>query len=454
MKHITRLLSIAVLLGAAASAQAQYLRSSYFMENSHYGMKLNPALRPDRGYVTFPGVNIGAKVGTNGFGIQDAIDCFDTGEDFYDNSELMGRLENINEINVSSGVDLVSFGFYKGKSFWSFNIGTRLYVDGIVPKSMFDFIQKADKLVSGENISLPDVRDEELKGISYVEIGLGYSRAVNEKLVVGGKVKALLGAAYAKMNIDRLNVASDNRTATLDVQASLEGNMKGLETTHSYHNLDYEDEAQKYIDGFEFNSFGVAGYGASIDLGATYQLTDRLMLSAAVTDLGFISWSKNAGVGAETRTSETYDESNMDAFYDRVGGVDVFDFELIGLKDKEELKKSRTTTVPMTLAVGAEYDIFKDKFSVGGLFTNQWGPLHSLAELTLSANYHPNRTLGLTGSYSMIQSGGKSFGFALKLGPLFVGTDYMYFGKNSRSTNAFVGLSFGIGKKRTEAANN
>ena len=51
-------------------------------------------------------------------------------------------------------------------------------------------------------------------------------------------------------------------------------------------------------------------------------------------------------------------------------------------------------------------------------------------------------------SYSAIQSAGKSFGLGLKLGPLFVGTDYMFLGKNSNSVNGFVGVSIPLGGRK------
>ena len=52
-------------------------------------------------------------------------------------------------------------------------------------------------------------------------------------------------------------------------------------------------------------------------------------------------------------------------------------------------------------------------------------------------------------SYSMIQSAGKSFGLAVKLGPLFIGTDYMFFGKSTKTVNGFVGISVPLGGKKS-----
>lgn len=71
-----------------------------------------------------------------------------------------------------------------------------------------------------------------------------------------------------------------------------------------------------------------------------------------------------------------------------------------------------------------------------------------MSELTFSANIRPKNYFNVAVSYSMIQSAGKSLGLALKLGPLFVGTDYMFFGNNTRCCNAFLGVSIPLNKRK------
>ena len=238
----------------------------------------------------------------------------------------------------------------------------------------------------------------------------------------------------------RLEAKADG-SATIDVDASLEANMKGLELT--------TDDYSGAIDGVEMNGFGIGGYGVGIDLGATYRLLNNLTLSAAVTDLGFISWSKSSSSVVEGDNTQTYDASNMDQFMDRVDGGEVIDFDMFGLH-KGNVQKKRSTRLPTTLAVGAEYAFWKNRFSVGGLYTSRWGMNRTLSEVTLSANFRPTTKIGLSASYSMLQSAGKTFGAAIKLGPLTLGTDYLFLGKNTRSVNVFLGLSRTIGKKRPE----
>ena len=59
-------------------ANAQFLRTSYFMEGTHYRQQLNPALIPTQGYFNIPVLgSVNATVGSTSLGYQDIIDIID-----------------------------------------------------------------------------------------------------------------------------------------------------------------------------------------------------------------------------------------------------------------------------------------------------------------------------------------------------------------------------------------
>ena len=214
----------------------------------------------------------------------------------------------------------------------------------------------------------------------------------------------------------------------LKTDAYLEASAKGLDL----------EEENGYITDLDYNSFGISGYGAGIDLGASYQVMKNLTVSAAILDLGFISWGKSSTQIAESDKNTTIDKNNYSE------SSDVLDFDLFGLKKKEN--NSRTTSLSPTMVIGGEYGLLNNKLGLGLLSTTRFGQLKTYSELTFSANYRPNTLINTTLSYSMLQ-GGETFGIAFKIGPLMLGTDYMYFGNNSKHVNAFIGLSIPLGKK-------
>lgn len=443
-----------LLLFFSLSAKAQFLRTSYFMEGATNRLRLNPALQPTRGYVDIPVIGaLNVAASSNSLGTGDIIDVIGDDGDFYNNDKFFNRLSNENRLNVSLNTDVISFGFYRGKSFWSVNVGMRMDIDANVPRSMFDYLRQMDRDDFMWNNQNFDIRNEKLFLNAYTEIGVGYSRAINERLTVGGKVKLLLGMGNLKLNVHQIQVKANNiptqmdwehpdlpsdMSAEIHTDATLEASLKGFKLNES---------SDGYIDDLDLDGFGIGGYGGAIDLGASYCLLNNLTLSAAVLDLGFISWSKESTTIANASSNVTYDENNYEEFLYRVQDGSVLDFDLIGLR-KEEVRKSRKSSLSSTLVLGAEYGFFNNTLSVGALSTSRFGKMRTISELTLSANYRPKSWLNTTLSYSMIQSSGKSIGLAVKVGPLMIGTDYMYFGNNTKTANAYLGISIPLGRKK------
>lgn len=491
-----------IMLVCTLSVNAQFLRTSYFMEGTHYRQQLNPALTPTKGYFNLPVIGaVNATVGSTSLGYQDIIDIIDDGDDFYTKPDFMNRLKDNNKLNVNFSTEILSAGWYKGKNFWSFNIGLRTDIGANLTKNMFTFLNEMETVEENWRNSNYDISGQQLNINAYTEIGLGLSRQINSRLTVVARVKALLGIGNMELKLNRVamsaNLPSDqqinqwssesywnsmtpsqaaqaaqelkdkfnNYHANLTVGAELKSSFKGLELQ--------EEEGKDYVTDFDFDSgkLGIAGYGFGIDLGASYKILDNLTVSASVLDLGFISWSKSSTKIASANPDpidikgSTYAnmvdpnnpntvmnavnqlQNDAQGYMDRVTNGDVLDYDMLQLEvsDAKESRKSRLASI---LVLGAEYGFFNNKLAVGVLSTTRFVQPDALTELTFSANYRPKSWFNVALSYSAIQSAGKSFGLGLKLGPLFVGTDYMFLGKNSNSVNGFVGVSIPLGGRK------
>lgn len=438
-----------ILLGT--TMHAQYLRTSYFMEGTSTRLQLNPGLQPTRGYINIP--VLGAfSVGTssNVLGINDIIDVLDSGEDIFSNDDLYDRLKTDNRLNVNLNTEILSFGWYAGKGFWNVNVGLRGDIGASIPKSMFEYLRNVDRT---DNIT-GSFSDMNFNINTYAEIGVGYSRQLTEKLSVGGRVKVLLGIAHAEMEVNNFDVYVDE-----DLQ---NGNYENLNPYQTYGRANVDahisttmkggglsfNESTGQIEGFDINgdNLGIAGAGFGIDLGASYKVWDNLTVSAAVLDLGFIKWKESeTTVAAPENSNFEVTGSNYQDFVDGdFLSMERFNF----VQDKDAASKSKTT-LASTILLAGEYGLLDNKLSIGAMYTARFTKPKALNELTFSATYRPKNWFNIAGSYSPIQAGGKSFGLALKLGPLFLGTDYMYFGSKSKAVNAFIGLSIPLGKSKS-----
>ena len=133
--------------------------------------------------------------------------------------------------------------------------------------------------------------------------------------------------------------------------------------------------------------------------------------------------------------------------YDRYIGGDFLSFERFDFEEGSPEKVKTKTRLYSTLLLAGEYGLLNNKLSVGAMYTARFAEPKTLNELTFLATFRPKNWLNAAISYSPIQASGKSIGLAVKLGPLFVGTDYMFFGGNSKSVNGFLGISFPLGGK-------
>ncbi len=437
------------------AADAQYLRTSYFMEGTSSRLQLNPGLQPTRGYFNFPVIgsfNVGAS--SNVLGTSDIIDIVDSGTDLFTNDDLYNRLKDDNRLNVNLNTDILSFGWYRGKGFWSVNVGLRADIGASIPGDMFNYLRDADQFDYSSGRLEGSITNMAFDVNAYAEVGLGYSRAINEKLTVGGRFKVLLGIASAELAVDEFSVDM-NLPADPDNPSSWNGNYGGSYSARAHVATSFKGgglsfDENNVPDGFDFDGgFGIAGTGFGIDLGASYKLLDNVTLSAAVLDLGFIKWKSSATTTATAEGGEDIqiNQNNYQEFLDD----DFLSLERFNLKANEEGTTSRKKKLSSTVLLAGEYTLLSDKLSLGAMYTARFVEPKTLNEITFSATYRPKNWFNLALSYSPVQASGKSFGLGLKLGPLFLGTDYMFFGNNSKSVNGFLGLSFALGKSKEKS---
>ena len=456
-----KFLVAASIFATAITAQAQYLRTSYFMEGASTRVQMNPGLQPTRGYLNLPligGFNVTAN--TNSLGINDIIDITKDGNDFLNNNTLYNSLQQDNRFNLNLNTNLLSFGWIKGKNFWSVNAGLRMDIGAQINKDMFTMMRTMNSFdidnIAGREHTYK-MGNQSINMNAYAEVGLGLSRRITEKLTVGARAKVLLGLARTEVNIEQFDLNLEvpevkvgqedfseedwyGKNYSYDAKANVVTTLKGGGMAF--------DPATNMINGFDLDasSFGIAGTGFGVDLGASYSIFNNLTVSAAVLDLGVMKWNKNNTTMAtvEGHQNVTISEDN----YDQYIGGDILSLDRFDFKKDEEADYKSSTKLSTTILLAAEYGLLNNKLSVGAVYSSRFVQPKTQTELTFLATLRPSNAFNAAISYSPILSGGKSFGLALKLGPIFAGTDYMYFGGNSKTINGFIGLSLPLGGKR------
>lgn len=416
--------------GLGAFAQ-QTLHSSYFMKRMPHRHKLNPALMNDYGYISIPGL------GNVSIGIQSDISLKDFLYPTADGrlmtfmhpdvsiAEFEKTIKNSNGLEMNLDYSILSFGFYAFKGYNTFDLSLRSSMGLYLPGDLFRFMKSGMDDENGSKYHLENLR---VKSNNYVELALGHARKVTDRLQAGAKLKVLLGVGYADARMHSMDIElSDEQwliRANGEAYMALEGTTLETKADGEISNID--------------NDFAISspsGWGLGIDLGATYRLLDNLTLSAALVDLGFVSW-KNVLKG-ETRN----DEYVFDGFDNlNVDNDDAIDDELDKISDEfeswahfyeAEAPSHRSSALQTTLNIGGEYSILNDKISFGVLSSTRFSMPRVWTELIGTVNFRPVNAFHATLSGSVGNFGTK-WGLVLNVCP--------------RSLNFFAGIDLMAGK--------
>lgn len=482
MKHKIVSLLMATFLGLAA--QAQDVRTTYFMQTSPNRHEMNPALL-DSGYVNQPFLFGNFNLGLYGnAGLSDFVYQMKPGWQGYgehgrtyttfmhpgvDAEKFLDGIRNKTRLGLELKYQLVGFAFKAFNGTNSLEINLRSNTSGNIPKDMFRIMKTLGEQ-SDYSMSNLGLRSE-----NYVELALGHSHKVTDQIKVGAKFKMLFGIGYADFKVDKLNLhmAEDKWAVDGDINAALSlGN-----TTLSYDDEgEYDDyghyiqtprpDGRRKVDGIYDVKPTLSGFGIALDLGATYKPIEDLTVSLALTDLGFISWSKvkRATSGGQWTFdgfdspiyTEGYDPNSKD-FDDQFEQIGDDLEDLFSIYEEPNGKDKETRMLGATLNIGAEYTLpVYRPLRFGFLYTSRIAGPHSYHSGMISANVRPIKWFEASLT-SAITTGGFTGGLILDFHArhfnFFMGTD-RFFGKLSKqyipinhcNANVTFGFSFPLSK--------
>ena len=473
MKRTIKYILASCMMVLAMGVSAQGFRSAYFLDGYVYRHEMNPAFMGERNYVAIPilgNMNIGAQsnVGLSNFiyKYNDPMGLYSATTFMHpsvDANEFLGSLHDRNTINLNISMPVLSLGFYKWGGFNTIGLNLRVNQNNNLPYGMFEFLK------NGQTSETTKYHFEDLnvRGNAYMEMAFGHSREIDNKLTVGAKLKFLFGVANTNVNVNSADILMSDDKWMVRMQG--EGDLSMKNTTFKTKAVDLKNGGQRQkIDDIDVDSFSpMGGFGMGIDLGATYKmdaLVEGLTLSAAVLDLGFISWNHTiSGYNDGSVPFEFEGFKNIQVKDDESGdGSKSLDDQFDDLKDDLEnmyqfydrgVVSKRTTALNATVNIGAQYVLpYYKKLSFGFLSTTHFNKPFTWTEGRFSANIAPIKWLDASVNYG-ISTYGSSFGWVLNFHPkgfnFFVGSDHMMFKVNPQfvpihNLNANVTLGFNV----------
>jgi hypothetical protein len=430
---------------SAAWAQPEF--SLYRMNgNLAEANLLNPAFAPNNKLVIgLPAISsLYVSEDMDGLAFNDIFRSSENDSLELDTVSLFKALKPVNRIKAKESVQLFYFGLRGQKSYFSFGIHhvteTRFHYPGDVVG--WAIRGPADPHYIGKPLNLSDFYG---KAIAYNKVSVNYGRDITSKLRLGARFNYLLGVASAETNqiSGKLTVGIDSvniNTGTLQLQTAGIDYLK--QRNLSPHN---------YVNYFLKGSTGI-----SWDFGGTYQVTNNVTLSAALNDLGFISWKDYTRTYTVAPVNYTFKGFDMLDYLNQNGGQQSIDAERDSLENL--FKATETTGAKFKTSLigkfyaGINFRLLRiSNFSMlfyADMFQKRIDPALSLG-YNLQLGRLLNATVGITYQNKTISNIGA--GLAFKLAYLqFYGTSdransFIYPARASRH-DARVGMNLVFGK--------
>lgn len=368
---------------------AQMEATSYFMNSLPQITINNPAFVPSYKFsIGLPFSSMMMGYSNNGFSYNDLITRQD-GKVNADLNKLVNSLAEKNYITTIGQMDLLRVGFkINPKLYMQVNATGKMYSRAQIPKEAASLLVDGTTPLIGTNSNF----SPEGEGLAYLETAISASYQMSDKLTVGARIKYLKGMANATTDRSAMNIAV-NDNYEISASGDLSFKTSGINSL-GRSNYDFGKEWKNYSKN--------NGYG--VDVGATYQLMDKLTLAASIIDLGKISWKNDLYAYSMDQTTANYTFSGVDIDKIVNGDSKPLDAELDSIKSKFELKEgsigSYSTWLPGKMFLSGNYELMNN-LSVGVLLYTEKFQGRISSGVSASLAKHFGKSISTSVSYTI-----------------------------------------------------
>ena len=414
--------------------QAQYLNPA-FRSTAKFGFSIAPISN----LVNFSAVN-------SGFAIKDVLETRPDSDSLdFTIDNAIGKLKSVNYFDVDMQNELFGLVVTTDKMSVNVSVSHKLNSSFSYPKDLLAlaYYGNGSNETIGKRLAFDGLG---YNFTSYLEFGLGVNRVIGKKgLVIGAKLKYLAGLANFETEQSQFGIYTDPKTFALTVDGAAKINTSNLT---AFYDDGVNIDIREAINGSHNSGFG-------IDLGATYDLSDKIHLSASIIDLGYIKWTEN---------TESY---KIDAFEFNYNGIDINKYLEDSAKVIDEIvdslenianvittNGSYTTALKSKIYLSGNYR-FTEQFNVSATWYNSIYSKKYRTALSIGANYQFKHWFAVSGNYSIHSYGGHNLGLGLSLrgGPfqVYAMSDALFAllrPEHSKRLHFNFGLSFQVGKTK------
>ena len=285
------------LFSVSVNGQIRQPHSLYFMNTIPQVSQMNPAFQPRaNGYVMLPNVSIDV---ISDLTVKDVFQkhgdkWYTPIEKEYDYPTLYKSIgKEVAMINVGADIGIIGFGFRIGNGYFSFGISEHSTINTALPRDLFKITENG--FPDGTSLDFSPLC---VQAMSYMQLLIGYSSKVNDRLSIGMNMKPLFGQAAVATDIRKFKLYTGEEQWDLDAEGSIYSSSPSIVTTDAEGKIDkwkVRDVSEEYKTKDWIHNYGtdLNNLGVAFDFGAVYQIDKRFTVSASLNNLGFISWKQD-----------------------------------------------------------------------------------------------------------------------------------------------------------------
>ena len=419
-----RLLVAILIVTLSAGVSAQTSLSLYHMESVPQSASLNPARAPRCNvYVGLNGTNISSRTETNIkmsqlFQKSGGEWHFLTEREF-DYKKINRRFKHGARLNEQLSIGLVNFGWRLGDSYLTFDLNTRIEAGATLPSGLFKMLDKG--MPDGSRLDFKSLR---VCTQAYHELAFGYSLKLDKQLSVGGRIKYLSGIAAVRSRIKKGTITTGLDEWNLNANAKIDMSLPVRIVTDDDGVVDFDSVEIKDMPTGKIIGRALPGFhnpGVAADIGAEYKIDERMKVSASITDLGLIVWTKDRN-NLKVKNSYKFNGVNVefDDFFEGIKVEDKFNDICDTLENRFAVhatsKRFVTGTRPNVYIAG-EYTPFR--FMTVGAVSRTTFWLHNMTQnFNFTINLKPYTFVSVMNGFNIDLKGclTTDFGFSVNMG--------------------------------------
>jgi Family of unknown function (DUF5723) len=354
-------------------------------------------------------------------------------------SNIINGLKSENHVGVNLNYSLFALQINSKKMGIGFSINDRMNFKFTYPGDLAKLIQNGNGAYLGQTKNIGGFK---LNVNYYREMALHLQKTFG-KLNVGISPKLLFGIANMQTNNSKIDFFTDTSYFLIKTTSALDISTSGLDSA-SFNGL---------TSNWKGTAFNTKNMGFGLNIGASYNINNKLQVAAGINDLGKIKYNDhltNYKSPAVEISFEGVDINNLIA-------KDSFKIERIldSLKGLFQLNQSvgnaYSISLPTQFYILANYKITK-KHSLGGTVSLNSFNGKILPSLTACYQYTPSKKFGAAISYTAKSSAPVNVGGGIMLKAL--GMQWYLLSDNllsvvnplkAKSTNVILGMNLAFG---------